>query len=132
MEAATGEKVSADELGGAILHSSQSGVSDHIVENEEQALEKARNIVLHLGFSEKQTLLTRESRDPLYPSEEMYGIIPPDLKTTFDMREIIARLVDSSELHEFKKNYGTYFGNRMGSSLRLPSGDISQQRCIVQ
>ena len=107
VEAATGEKVSADELGGAILHSSQSGVSDHIVENEEQALEKARNIVLHLGFSEKQTLLTRESRDPLYPSEEMYGIIPPDLKTTFDMREIIARLVDGSELHEFKKNYGT-------------------------
>ncbi|MDE0118929.1 MAG: methylcrotonoyl-CoA carboxylase [Bdellovibrionales bacterium] len=107
VEAATGEKVSADELGGGILHSSQSGVSDHIVETEEQALEKARNIVLHLGSFKKQKLLTRENRDPLYPSEEMYGIIPTDLKTAFDMREIIARLVDGSELHEFKKNYGT-------------------------
>ena len=107
VEAATGEKVGADELGGAILHGSKSGVSDHIAENEEQALEKARNIISHLGFFKKQKLLTQENRDPLYTQEEMYGIVPPDLKTGFDMREIIARLVDGSELHEFKKSYGT-------------------------
>lgn len=106
VEAATGEKVSAEELGGAVLHSSESGVSDHIVEDEDQALEKVRDIVLHLGCFQRQKLLMQESRDPLYPAEEMYGIIPSDLKTAFDVREIITRLVDGSELHEFKKNYG--------------------------
>jgi acetyl-CoA carboxylase carboxyltransferase component len=107
VEAATGEKVSAEELGGAVLHSSQSGVSDHIAENEDQALEKVRDIIFHLGFFKTQKPLMRESRKPLYPAEEIYGIVPADLKTVFDVREIIARLVDSSELHEFKKNYGS-------------------------
>lgn len=107
VEAATGEKVSAEELGGAILHTSQSGVSDHIVETEDQALEKARDIVFHLGFVQKQKLLQRTNKEPLYPVEEIYGIVPSDLKKAFDMREIIARLVDGSEFHEFKKNYGS-------------------------
>ena len=107
VEAATGEKVSAEELGGAALHSSQSGVSDHIAENEDQALEKVRDIIFHLGFLKKQKPFMRESRKPLYPAEEIYGIVPSDLKTVFDVREIIARLVDGSELHEFKKNYGS-------------------------
>ncbi len=107
VEAATGEKVSAEELGGAILHSAQSGVSDHIVETEDQALEKARDIIFHLGFAQKQKLLRRTNKDPLYPAEEIYGVVPSDLKKVFDMREIIARLVDGSEFHEFKKNYGS-------------------------
>ena len=106
VEAATGEKVSAEELGGAVLHSSQSGVSDYIAEDEDQALEKARDIVFHLGLFQKQKLLMQESKKPLYPAEEMYGIIPSDLKIAFDIREVIARLVDGSEFHEFKINYG--------------------------
>ena len=108
VEAATGEKVSADELGGAVLHSSQSGVSDYMVENEAQALDKARNIVLHLGAVQKyREFVRKKSKKPLYPAEEIYGIIPSNLKTAFDVREIIARLVDGSEFHEFKKNYGS-------------------------
>ncbi len=107
VEAATGEKVSAEELGGAVLHSSQSGVSDHVVNDEDQALEKARDIISHLGFFHRRTQVLRKSVPPLYPAEEMYGIVSSDLKTAFDIKEVIARLVDGSELHEFKKNYGT-------------------------
>ncbi len=107
VESATGEKVSAEDLGGAVLHSSQSGVSDHIAENEDQALEKARDIVLHLGLAQKQKLLIQENKEPLYPAEEIYGVVPQDLKKAFDIREIIARLIDGSEFHEFKKNYGS-------------------------
>lgn len=106
VEAATGEKVSAEELGGAVLHSSKSGVSDYMAENEEEALEKVRDIVLHLGATQKQTLRRQENEKPLYPVEEIYGIIPSDLKVAFDIKEIIARLVDGSEFREFKKNYG--------------------------
>lgn len=107
VEAATGEKVSAEELGGAHLHSSRSGVSDYVAENEDQALERVREIVSHLGICQKQKLLRRESKEPLYPSQEMYGIVSSDLKTAFDIKEIIARLVDGSEFHEFKRNYGS-------------------------
>ncbi len=105
--AATGEKVSAEELGGALVHTSQSGVCDHAVESEDQALEKARDIVFHLRPAQKRSLPAGEVCSPLYPAEEMYGLVSSDLKTPFDMREIIARLVDGSEFHEFKKNYGS-------------------------
>ena len=107
VEAATGEKVSAEELGGAYLHGFQSGVSDYVAEDEDQALRKIREIVGNLGLYQKQKLLLRENREPLYPAEEMYGLVSADLKTAFDIKEIIARLVDGSEFHEFKKNYGT-------------------------
>lgn len=107
VEAATGEKVSAEELGGASLHGSKSGVSDYVVDNEDQALERVREIVFHLGSCQKQKLLRQESKDPLYPTEEMYGIVSSDLKAAFDIKEIIARLVDGSEFHEFKQNYGS-------------------------
>ena len=105
--AATGEKVSTEELGGADVHGSQSGVCDHVVEDEDQALETARDIVFHLGMVQKRSLPAREVHPPLYPAEEMYGLVSSDLKTPFDIREIIARLVDGSEFHEFKKNYGS-------------------------
>ena len=107
VEAATGEKVSAEQLGGAYLHGFKSGVSDYVVDNEEQALERVRDIVFHLGAYQKQTHSRKESKDPLYPAQEMYGIVSSDLKTAFDVKEIIARLVDGSEFHEFKKNYGS-------------------------
>ena len=106
VESATGEKVSAQELGGAHLHTSQSGVCDHIAKNEDQALKKVRDIVTHLGLRPKNPNPVREVKPPLYSAEEMYGVVPPHLKKAFDIREIIARLVDGSEFHEFKKNYG--------------------------
>ena len=106
VKVATGEKVSAEELGGAHLHNFKSGVSDHIVENEEQALQKAREVVTHLGFAKKQKLMMQKSKDPLYPAEEIYGVVPSKLNTSYDIREVIARLTDGSELHEFKKNFG--------------------------
>lgn len=125
VEAATGEKVSADDLGGAILHSSQSGVSDHIVENEGQALEKVRDIIFHFGLSKKQKLLRQESRGPLYAAEEMYGVIPSDLKMVFDIREVIARLVDGSEFHEFKKKYGPTLVTGWGHLCGYPVGILA-------
>ena len=106
VKAATGEKVSAEELGGARLHTATSGVCDHFAENEDQALQKVRDIVLHLGKCKKQSLDLQTSREPLYPAEEIYGILPSDPKQALDMREIVARLVDGSEFYEFKKDYG--------------------------
>ena len=105
--AATGEKVSAEQLGGANLHTFQSGVSDYLAENESEALNKLRDIVLHLGVASKRSLQRKKNKEPLYPIEEIYGILPQNTKTAFDIREIIARLVDGSEFHEFKKNYGS-------------------------
>ena len=122
VEAATGEKVSAEELGGAHLHSSRSGVSDYVAENEDQALERVREIVFHLGICQKQKLLRRESKEPLYPSQEMYGIVSSDLKTAFDIKEIIARLVDGSEFHEFKRNYGSTLITGWGHLCGYPVG----------
>ncbi len=108
VEAATGETVNAQDLGGADLHTARSGVSDYLAADEDSALRIARDIVSHLGNTHTvQPLSVRESSDPLYPSEEIYGILPTDFKTPFDIREIIARLVDGSDFHEFKKNYGT-------------------------
>jgi len=107
VKAATGQKVSAEDLGGATLHSSYSGVSDHIAENEDQALDKLRDIILHLGKYKKRQVPLQKNKEPIYAAHEMYGVIPADLKTSFDIKEIIARLVDGSELHEFKSNYGT-------------------------
>ncbi len=109
VKAATGEEVSAEDLGGAEVHTSRSGVADHFAENEEEALETARNIVASLNYHPKHPgkFIREEVKAPLYPAEEIYGIIPQDTRKPFDVREIIARLVDGSEFHEFKEKYGT-------------------------
>lgn len=106
VKAATGEIVSEEDLGGADVHCRISGVSDHYAANDEQAIEITRNIVENLGTVTKYPLLRDRSEDPDYDPQELYGIIPKDLKKTFDMREVIARLVDRSEFHEFKELYG--------------------------
>tara|TARA_Y100000780_G_C13696027_1_gene422609 strand:+ start:49211 stop:50902 length:1692 start_codon:yes stop_codon:yes gene_type:complete len=109
VKAATGEEVTAEDLGGAKVHTSESGVADHFAENEEEALLITRNIIenLNYGSSEKANIKVGQTREPLYPMEEVYGILPEDTtKTPFDVREIIARLVDGSEFHEFKERYG--------------------------
>jgi 3-methylcrotonyl-CoA carboxylase beta subunit len=106
VKAATGEEVSAEDLGGADVHTSQSGVADHFAENEEQALAKVRDIVETLG-KRKASINNVPYEEPLYPAEEIYGILPKDsTRTPFDVREIISRIVDGSRFHEFKSRFG--------------------------
>jgi len=108
VKAATGEEVTAEELGGADVHTSKSGVADHFAETEEDALEQARHIVATLNYQSKNSrkFIKEEVKAPLYKAEEIYGIIPQDTRKPFDVREIIARLVDGSEFQEFKERYG--------------------------
>src|SRR3569833_580117 len=107
VKAATGEVVSAEELGGADVHSRQSGVTDHYAQNDAHAIGIARRIVATLKPpSQHTTLNMREVRDPLFAAEEIYGVVPADGRKPFDVRDIIARVVDGSEFDEFKKLYG--------------------------
>jgi len=106
VKAATGEVVTEEELGGADVHCRISGVSDHYAVNDEQAIEITRNIVENLVRPPKYPLERAEPKDPAYDPKELYGIIPKDLRKPFDMREVIARIVDGSEFHEFKELYG--------------------------
>jgi len=106
VKAATGEEVSAEDLGGADVHTRLSGVADHFAEDEEHALEICRNIALHLNTTRPHTVPIRASEDPLYDPAEILGVIPSDSRTPFDIREVIARLVDGSRFHEFKQRYG--------------------------
>ncbi|MGH7812633.1 MAG: carboxyl transferase domain-containing protein [Candidatus Binataceae bacterium] len=108
VRAATGEEVSAEELGGGDTHTRLSGVSDHLADDDEHALQIARAIFENLGSSSRLTAIERDSpEDPCYDPAELYGIVPPDPRKACDAREVIARLVDGSRLHEFKPRYGT-------------------------
>ncbi|MCP4414191.1 MAG: methylcrotonoyl-CoA carboxylase [Gammaproteobacteria bacterium] len=107
VKAATGEVVSAEELGGADVHCKVSGVTDHYAQNDQHALKMARNIVATLNREKTFCLKINESVEPLYPSEDLYGIIPSDSKKPYDVREVIGRIVDGSEFNEFKPLYGT-------------------------
>ena len=106
VKAATGEVVDAETLGGADVHTGVSGVADHLAENDEHALAIARDIVAGLNRRKQVPLALQPPREPLHPAEELYGIVPKDARRPFDVREIIARLVDGSELQEFKARYG--------------------------
>ena len=122
VKAATGEEVSAEDLGGADVHTRISGVADHFAENEEDALAITRNIVENLNISESAASIDEIIEDPIFAPEEIYGILPKDTRKPFDVREIIARLVDGSKFHEFKSRYGEtlvcgfakIFGHRVG------------------
>ncbi|MCP3399771.1 carboxyl transferase domain-containing protein [Bradyrhizobium sp. CCGB20] len=107
VKAATGEVVSAEELGGADVHSRQSGVTDHYAQNDAHAIGIARRIVGTLKPSARPNLNMHPPRDPLFAAEEIYGVVPVDGRKPFDVRDIIARVVDGSEFDEFKKLYGT-------------------------
>lgn len=106
VKAATGEVVSAEELGGADVHCRISGVSDYYAENDEHAIRITRNIVECLDPSRKFELDISESEDPYYNPEEIYGIIPKNKRKPYDIRELIARMVDGSRFQEFKELYG--------------------------
>lgn len=106
VKAATGEEVTPEALGGGDLHTRLSGVSDHLAEDDHDALEICRSIVSTLG--KKPPRRPREAvEEPLYPAGDLYGLIPSNPRQTFDAREVIARLVDGSRFHEFKARYGT-------------------------
>ncbi|WP_041748332.1 carboxyl transferase domain-containing protein [Bradyrhizobium cosmicum] len=107
VKAATGEVVTAEELGGADVHSRQSGVTDHYAQNDAHAIGIARRIVGTLKPSVRPNLNMHPPREPLFAAEEIYGVVPVDGRKPFDVRDIIARVVDGSEFDEFKKLYGT-------------------------
>jgi acetyl-CoA carboxylase carboxyltransferase component len=106
VKAATGEVVTDEELGGADVHCRISGVSDHYALNDEHALEIARNIVENLDAPTRFELEVNEPEEPIYDISEIYGVVPSDLRKPYDIREIIARIVDGSRFHEFKELYG--------------------------
>ncbi len=106
VKAATGEVVSAEDLGGAELHSRISGVTDNLAENDEHALQMARASIGRLNRVKSISLDIREPQPPKYKAEELYGIIPKDTRQPYDVREVIARMVDASDFDEFKPLYG--------------------------
>ncbi|MEY4756113.1 MAG: hypothetical protein RJA34_1011 [Pseudomonadota bacterium] len=106
VKAATGEVVSAEDLGGGDVHTRLSGVADHLAHNDLHALALARQAVAHLNRVKPQPLALQPAVPPRLPAEELYGVIPTDTRKPFDVREIIARIVDDSELHEFKPRFG--------------------------
>ena len=107
VKAATGEVISAEELGGADTHGRKSGVVDHVAENDEHALTIVRDILSTCPADRVPDLNLREPRPPRFNADELYGIIPTDVRAPYDVREVIARLVDGSEFAEFKALYGT-------------------------
>ncbi len=107
VKAATGEIVSAEDLGGADVHTRLSGVADHMAENDAHALTIARHVVGNLNWQKPNQLNLSKPEDPLYDPKEIYGVVPSDLKTPYDVREVIARIVDGSRFDEFKARYGT-------------------------
>ena len=107
VKAATGEVVSAEDLGGGDVHTRLSGVVDHLAQNDMHALSLARTIVSNLNRQKPNQLVLKEVVEPAYPAEELYGVIPVDTRKPFDVREVIARVVDGSVFDEFKARYGT-------------------------
>lgn len=130
VRAATGEEVTAEELGGADVHTRISGVADHFAESEAEALEQVREIVSHLqqGHAARPLsipLATQTPEEPLYPADELYGVIPADPRQTYDVREVIARLVDGSRLSEFKGRFGTTVVCGFAHIMGIPVGIVA-------
>ncbi len=106
VKAATGEITDAESLGGAEVHCSKSGVTDHFAENDSHALQLAREAISHLNRIKPNELEMRAPQEPLFPADELYGVMPRDTRFPLKVKEVIARLVDGSEFHEFKARYG--------------------------
>jgi len=125
VKAATGEVVDAQELGGAYTHCELSGVTDHFAEDDEHAIEITRSIVAHLNHKKKVQLRMQPIEEPAYDATELYGIIPADSRIQFDVREIIARVVDGSRFHEFKAMYGKTLVTGFAHIYGMPVGIIA-------
>jgi len=125
VKAATGEEVSAEDLGGADVHCRTSGVADHYATNDDHALRITRNIIEHLNLPPKTKVDVRNPESPLYEISEIYGILPKDPKQAYDVHEIIARLVDGSRFHEFKALYGATLVCGFGWIMGYPVGILA-------
>ena len=125
VQAATGEIVSAEELGGGDVHTRLSGVADHLAENDAHALALARRAVASLAPPETQALALREPLPPRFAAEELYGIVPADARKPYDVHEIIARLVDDSEFAEWKSRYGRTLVTGFAHLWGMPVGIIA-------
>ncbi|MGI4954084.1 MAG: carboxyl transferase domain-containing protein [Janthinobacterium lividum] len=125
VKAATGEVVSAEDLGGGDLHSRVSGVVDHLAENDPHALGIARRIVGTLNTIKRPGVALRPPRDPIYPASDLYSIVPADTREPYDVRELIARIVDGSELDEFKRLYGPTLVTGFAHIWGIPVGIVA-------
>ncbi len=125
VKAATGAEVSAEELGGADVHTRISGVADHFAGDEAEALARVREIVSHLNRRQPLSVVTQAPEDPAYDPAELYGVIPADPRLAYDVHEVIARLVDGSRLSEFKARYGTTVVCGFAHILGLPVGIVA-------
>jgi 3-methylcrotonyl-CoA carboxylase beta subunit len=125
VKAATGEVVSAEDLGGGDVHTRLSGVADHLAQNDMHALALARTIVSNLNRKKPEQVVLRESVEPKYDARELYGVIPVDTRKPFDVREVIARVVDGSQFDEFKARYGTTLVCGFAHIFGMPVGIIA-------
>ncbi len=125
VKAATGEEVTAEELGGAEVHTTISGVADHLAENDIHAIQICRNIFESIQRHEYQPLETHPIEEPAYDAEELYGILPIDLKKPVDSKEIIARIVDGSLFHEFKERYAPTLTTGFARIMGYPIGILA-------
>ncbi|MEE8372013.1 MAG: carboxyl transferase domain-containing protein, partial [Sphingomonadales bacterium] len=125
VKAATGEEVSAEDLGGADVHARTSGVVDHLAVSDQQALAQARRIVSNLNRRPGGIINVKLPEDPLYDPADIYGLIPVDRRHPYDVREVIARIVDGSEFDEFKKLYGTTLVTGFAHIFGYPVGIVA-------
>ncbi|WP_438862642.1 carboxyl transferase domain-containing protein [Neptunicella sp.] len=125
VKAATGEVVSAEDLGGGDVHARTSGVVDHLANNDHHALQMARDAVARLNRSKPMSLDIQPPVEPLFDSKELYGIIPKDSRQSYDVREVIARIVDGSEFDEFKSLYGTTLACGFARIFGYPVGIVA-------
>ncbi|MAG55038.1 MAG: methylcrotonoyl-CoA carboxylase [Planctomycetes bacterium] len=125
VKAATGEEVSAEDLGGADVHCKTSGVTDHYAEDEAHALELARSVVAQLNIVKTVDIALREPEEPLHDPEEIGGVIPTSTREPYDVREILCRLLDGSRFHEFKARYGPTLVCGFGRILGYPVGIVA-------
>ena len=119
VKAATGEEVTAEQLGGAEVHTRTSGVADHLATNDAHALGLARRIVANLNTRKQISLEIQPTREPAYDPAEIYGLVPADLRKPYDSRELLARIFDASEFDEFKALYGTTLVCGFGGSTAI-------------
>jgi 3-methylcrotonyl-CoA carboxylase beta subunit len=125
VKAATGEEVSAEDLGGGDVHTRLSGVADHLAANDAHALALARRVVANLNHRKEVPLALREPRPPAYDPHELYGLIPTDTRKPYDVREVIARVVDGSEFDEFKARFGATLVTGFAHIHGMPAGIIA-------
>jgi 3-methylcrotonyl-CoA carboxylase beta subunit len=125
VKAATGEIVSAEDLGGGDTHTRLSGVADHLADNDSHALAIARSIVANLNRRATSSMLLQPSEEPLYDPAEIYGVIPQDARKPYDVREVIARVVDGSRFEEFKARYGSTLVTGFAHLYGMPVGIVA-------